>query len=61
MIDFLQDSVDHAEFPDFDGEALLSVHRDLVTAIDAGEGPQLDAAVAAHEPMGRSANIRLRR
>jgi DNA-binding FadR family transcriptional regulator len=61
MIDFLQDSVDHAEFPDFDGQALLSVHRDLVTAIDAGEGPQLDAALAAHEPMGRAANIRLRR
>jgi hypothetical protein len=41
--------------------ALPSVHRDLVTAIDAGDGPRLDAAVAAHEPTGRSANIRLRR
>jgi GntR family transcriptional regulator, transcriptional repressor for pyruvate dehydrogenase complex len=61
MIDFLQESVSHADFPDFDGEGLLSVHRDLVAAIDAGEGPQLDAAVAAHAPMGRDVNIRLRR
>jgi DNA-binding FadR family transcriptional regulator len=61
MIDFLQERVDHAEFPDFDGAGLLSVHRDLVAAIDAGEGPQLDAAVAAHAPMGRDVNIRLRR
>jgi DNA-binding FadR family transcriptional regulator len=61
MIDFLQESVEHAEFPDFDGEALLSVHRELVAAIDAGEGPQLEAAVAAHEPTGRDFNIRLRR
>ncbi|MGZ4350920.1 MAG: FadR/GntR family transcriptional regulator [Solirubrobacteraceae bacterium] len=61
MIDFLKESVDQAQFPDFDGEALLAVHRDLVAAIDAGEGPHLDAAVAAHEPMGRGGNVRLRR
>jgi DNA-binding FadR family transcriptional regulator len=61
MIDFLQESVEHAEFPDFDGAGLLSVHRDLVAAIDAGEGPQLEAAVAAHAPMGSDVNIRLRR
>jgi DNA-binding FadR family transcriptional regulator len=61
MIDFLKDSLDHAEFPDFDGAALLAVHRNLVDAIDAGEGPQLEAAVAAHEPTGRGVNVRLRR
>lgn len=60
-IDFLDESVDQAHFPDFDGAALLVVHRDLVDAIDGGEGPRLDAAVAAHEPMGRGADVRLRR
>lgn len=53
MIDFLQETVDHAQFPEFDGVAMLAVHRDLVAAIDAGEGPQLDAAVAAHQPTQR--------
>jgi len=61
MIDFLKDSLDHVEFPAFDGNALLDVHRNLVEAIDAGEGPQLEAAVAAHEPTGRGVNVRLRR
>jgi DNA-binding FadR family transcriptional regulator len=50
MIDFLEETVDHARFPEFDGEAMFVVHRDLVAAIDAGEGPHLDAAVAAHQP-----------
>jgi DNA-binding FadR family transcriptional regulator len=58
---FLKESVAQARFPDFDGPALLAVHRDLVDAIDAGEGPQLDAAVRAHEPMGRWVEVRLRR
>jgi GntR family transcriptional regulator, transcriptional repressor for pyruvate dehydrogenase complex len=61
MIDFLKDSVAQARFPDFDGPALVAVHRDLVNAIDAGEGPQLEAAVRAHEPMGRWVDVRLRR
>lgn len=61
MISFLKESLDHAQFAGFDGDALLAVHRDLVEAIDAGEGPHLDAAVAAHEPTGRGANVRLRR
>ena len=46
-------TVNEAQFPEFDGEALLAVHRDLVAAIDAGEGPRLDAAVAAHRPAQR--------
>jgi DNA-binding FadR family transcriptional regulator len=53
MIDVLQETVDDAQFPAFDGEALVAVHRDLVAAIDAGEGPGLDAAVAAHRPAQR--------
>jgi GntR family transcriptional regulator, transcriptional repressor for pyruvate dehydrogenase complex len=50
LIDFLEFSIDRAEFSDFDGPAMIAVHRDLVDAIDAGEGPQLDAAIAAHQP-----------
>jgi DNA-binding FadR family transcriptional regulator len=61
MIDFLQESLDQAQFRGFDGKGLVAVHRNLVNAIDAGEGPHLDAAVAAHEPTGRGVNARLRR
>lgn len=60
MIDFLQQTVDHAQFPAFDGEMMLVVHRDLVAAIDAGEGPHLDAAVAAHRPTQRLVGSRPR-
>jgi len=51
LIDFLEFSIDRAEFSNFDGAAIVAVHRDLVEAIDAGEGPQLDAAIKAHQPM----------
>jgi DNA-binding FadR family transcriptional regulator len=50
LIDFLEYSVDHAEFARFDGAGMVEVHRNLVEAIDSGEGPQLDAAIAAHQP-----------
>jgi DNA-binding FadR family transcriptional regulator len=50
LIDFLQESVDHAAFAGFDGEAMMKVHRDLVAAIDGGDGPDLEAAVEAHQP-----------
>jgi DNA-binding FadR family transcriptional regulator len=50
LIDFLERSVDQAEFARFDGDAIVAVHRDLIKAIDAGEGPQLDAAIEAHKP-----------
>lgn len=55
LIDFLEMSIDQAELSDFDGPAMVGVHRDLVKAIDAGEGPHLDAAIAAHEPTTRRA------
>lgn len=50
LIDFLEYSVGHAEFARFDGEGMIAVavHRDLVNAIDGGEGPELDAAIEAH-------------
>ena len=50
LIDFLEYSVDHAAFARFDGEGMVAVHRDLVRAIDGGEGPELDAAIEAHAP-----------
>jgi hypothetical protein len=50
LVDYLEPSLDHADFAGFDGEAMMDVHRNLVDAIDAGEGPELEAAVAAHQP-----------
>jgi DNA-binding FadR family transcriptional regulator len=50
LIDFLEFSIDRAELSGFDGAAMVAVHRDLVDAIDAGEGPELEAAIEAHEP-----------
>jgi DNA-binding FadR family transcriptional regulator len=50
LIDFLEYSVDDAEFARFDAEGMVEVHRHLVEAIDGGEGPQLDAAIEAHQP-----------
>jgi DNA-binding FadR family transcriptional regulator len=50
LIDFLQESIDHAAFAGFDGDGMMKVHRDLIAAIDEGEGPRLDAAIEAHQP-----------
>jgi DNA-binding FadR family transcriptional regulator len=36
---------------------MVAIHRDLVEAIDAGEGSALDAAIEAHRP--RAAPVRL--
>jgi len=50
VIDFLDYGIDHAKFAGFDGEGMVEVHRDLIDAIDGGEGPRLDAAIEAHQP-----------
>jgi DNA-binding FadR family transcriptional regulator len=50
LVDFLETTLDHAAFAGFDGDGMMRVHRDLVAAIDSGEGPRLDAAVQAHQP-----------
>jgi DNA-binding FadR family transcriptional regulator len=50
LIDFLEHSVEGAEFARFDGDAMVAVHRNLVEAIDGGEGARLDSAIAAHKP-----------
>jgi DNA-binding FadR family transcriptional regulator len=50
LIDVLEPIVDRAEHGEFDGPGHVRVHRDLVAAIDAGEGPELEAAVERHRP-----------
>lgn len=60
LIDFLEYSIDRAEFARFDGEGLVDVHRDLVEAIDRGEGPELDAAIEAHLPTSDHDRLSLR-
>lgn len=57
LIDFLELSVDRAVFAEFDGEGLFEVHRDLIAAIDGGEGPELDAAIQAHQPTAHQARL----
>jgi DNA-binding FadR family transcriptional regulator len=61
LIDFLEHSVDQAEFARFDGGAMVDVHRNLVKAIDAGEGSDLDAAIRAHQPTSDPARLSVKR
>jgi DNA-binding FadR family transcriptional regulator len=61
LIDFLEYSIDRAEFARFEGEAMVAVHRDLVRAIDGGEGPELDAAIQAHAPTADQDRLSIRR
>lgn len=61
LIDFLETSIDHAEFARFDGPAMVAAHRELVEAIDAGEGPRLDAAIEAHLPTTHRTRVSVRR
>jgi len=53
LLDYLEASLDRAEYGRFDGPGSAAVHRELVEAIAAGEGARLDAAVAAHTPLKR--------
>jgi hypothetical protein len=61
LIDFLERGVDQAEFASFDGDAMVAVHRDLIKAIDAGAGPHLDAAIAAHKPTADHTRLSIKR
>ena len=61
LIDFLERSVDQAEFASFDGDAMVAVHRDLINAIDAGVGPHLDAAIEAHKPTADRSRLSVKR
>jgi DNA-binding FadR family transcriptional regulator len=60
LIDFLEYSIDHAEFAVFDGDAMVAVHRNLIKAIDQGEGAALDAAIEAHAPTGDQDRLSIR-
>jgi GntR family transcriptional repressor for pyruvate dehydrogenase complex len=49
LLDFLEDGLDIGDLTEFDGQADVGVHRELVAAIDEGPGPRLDAAIERHE------------
>jgi len=51
LLDYLEASLDRAEYGAFDGEANVAVHRELVEAIDEGPGKRLDRALARHSPL----------
>jgi DNA-binding FadR family transcriptional regulator len=50
LLDVLEPIVDRAEHGAFDGPGHVRVHRDLVAAIDGGDGPELEAALEHHRP-----------
>src|SRR3954470_932596 len=52
LIDVLQDASAAGDPPQLHGEADPAVHRELVDAIAAGEGPWLEAVVDRHTPAG---------
>jgi DNA-binding FadR family transcriptional regulator len=51
LIDVLQDASAAGDLDELHGEADIGVHRELVDAIAAGEGPALDAIVDRHTPL----------
>jgi len=53
LLDYLEASLDRAEYGAFEGEASVAIHRELVEAIGAGPGRRLDRALARHSPLPR--------
>jgi DNA-binding FadR family transcriptional regulator len=53
VVDVLESSIDSSEFEIFDGDSIVAVHRDLVGAIEAGDGELLEEAIAAHSSGNR--------
>jgi DNA-binding FadR family transcriptional regulator len=51
LTDYLEATLDHAVYHEFDGSSNVVIHRELVAAIAAGPGERLEAAIAAHAPM----------
>jgi DNA-binding FadR family transcriptional regulator len=49
LLDFLEDGLRLDALQDWDGNAHVGVHRELVAAIDDGPGPRLEAAIERHE------------
>lgn len=55
LLDSMEKSLEGAAVDDFDTEGHLADHRELIAAIDAGEGERLEAAIAHQSPSyGRS-------
>jgi GntR family transcriptional regulator, transcriptional repressor for pyruvate dehydrogenase complex len=52
LVGYLEQALEGAVFDAFDGPASAAVHRELVEAIAQGPGPRLEAAIAAHAPLG---------
>jgi DNA-binding FadR family transcriptional regulator len=50
LLDSMEEALGRADLEDFDGAAHLEEHRELVAAIDAGEGKRLEAAIARQSP-----------
>src|SRR3954462_5856263 len=48
LLDFLEDGLHPGDLREFDPDADVAIHRELVDAIDAGPGPRLEAAVEPH-------------
>jgi DNA-binding FadR family transcriptional regulator len=54
LLDYLEAGHNQAQYVDFDGEGNLAVHRELIAAIDQGEGKRLNKAVERHTPVERT-------
>ncbi len=50
LLDYLDEGVDRVGLERFDAATSLEIHRELVSAISAGEGQQLEAAIRRHTP-----------
>src|SRR3954454_6826747 len=48
LLDFLEDGLHPGDLREFDPDADVAIHRELVDAIEEGPGPRLDAAVERH-------------
>ncbi len=53
LIDYLDATVSAAVYHRFDRAGIVAIHRELVAAIGEGNGPRLEAAIAAHTPPSR--------
>ena len=51
LLDFLEDGLRAGDVREFDAEADIAIHRELVDAIEEGPGPRLDATVERHVGM----------
>jgi GntR family transcriptional repressor for pyruvate dehydrogenase complex len=49
LIDFFEFTLEQTDLPDAVDPENIEIHRELVDAIDAGEGRQLDAAMRRHD------------